>query len=108
MPLLCPNMSFPDRDCDSILIARKEVKTMDRSTLDSILSGMDRGGWANPAHKDRLPGCGYVSDFDATQLGRSGNELINCRPDLSNCNSHYDIIERTNGGEFLHHRIYKP
>ncbi len=80
---------------------------MHRRTLDDILGGMSRGGFANPPHKDGLPGVGYISNFDPSQLGRSGNEVRNCVYH-GGTNPHYDVIERNAVGEHLHHRIYKP
>lgn len=81
------------------------IPTLGQGGLESILGGMDRGGMAiRHEHGDNQPGLGYVAPFDASQLGRSGNTILNrvCH------NGHYDIIERTSGGDFLHHRIYDP
>ena len=82
---------------------------MERHTLDDILSGMNNDGFANPTHdRDNLPGVGYISTFDSTQLGRSGNLVRNVFADLNAPDPHYDVIEQNPLGDILHHRIYKP
>lgn len=78
---------------------------MERLTLDSLLVGMERGGWANHHARDGQPGLGYVAHFDANQLGRSGGIVLN-NPSCDG--DHYDVIERMSEGSILHHRIYKP
>jgi hypothetical protein len=80
------------------------LPTLSRGGLEGILSGMDRGGLANHHLRDNLAGLSYTSCFDASQLGRSGGSVINYGSDRD----HYDVIERLNSGDFLHHRIYKP
>jgi hypothetical protein len=72
--------------------------------LEGILGGMDRGGLANHHSRDNLAGLSYTSQFDVSQLGRSGGNVLNYGPDRD----HYDVIERLSGGDVLHHRIYKP
>jgi hypothetical protein len=82
---------------------------MRRETLDDILAGMDRGGFATPAHlRDKSPGLCYIAEFDPWQVGRSGAQVLNVFPDLREIGSHYDVIERNSVGEVLHHRIYPP
>ncbi len=81
---------------------------MNPGSLDNILSGMDRGGFANPPHRDGLSGLGYIAPFDLSEVGRSGCEVRNVFADLGAVNPHFDVIERNAFGDHLHHRIYFP
>jgi len=74
------------------------------TALEGILGGMDRGGFANHHRRDNLPGLSYTSQFDKSQLGRSGGTVINTFLDRD----HYDVIEKMPSGDIFHNRIYKP
>ena len=81
---------------------------MDRSDLEGILGGMERGGWANHHDRDGHAGLGYVGQFDQSQGGRSGNDVVNIAYDPGRDNPHFDIIERGPTGSVFHHRVYRP
>ena len=78
---------------------------MAKTGLEALIEeGTNRGGRLTSHRRGDL-GFGYVEQFDASQIGRSGGQLV--RPPTVH-GDHYDVTERFSNDIVLHHRIYKP